>query len=89
MTDHQPLGVVLPVTEFLLPEVYAGVMTTMDHSIVEQLEREVEAAVAEVLDRLGRRNLPLYPSQQTVHLMAKAAVAVYEAAVENRQDADR
>jgi len=27
--------------------------------------------------------LPLLPSQQTMHLMAKAAVAVYEAAVEN------
>ena len=27
--------------------------------------------------------LPLFPSHQTMHLMAKAAVAVYEAAVEN------
>jgi len=31
--------------------------------------------------------LPLLPSQQTMHLMAKAAVTVYEAAVEN-QDRD-
>jgi len=29
--------------------------------------------------------LPLLPSQQTMHLMAKAAVAVYESAVENQR----
>ena len=41
-------------------------------------------AIAGVLARLGPRRLPLLPSQQTIHLMAKAAVAVYESAVENQ-----
>jgi len=31
---------------------------------------------------MGLRKLPLLPSRHTMHLMAKAAVAVYEAAVE-------
>ena len=30
------------------------------------------------------KKLPLLPSQQTMHLMAKAAVTVYETAVENQ-----
>jgi hypothetical protein len=55
----------------------------MDHKIVEELESKIEDAVAEVLLRLGHRRLPLLPSRRTMHLMAKAAVAVYEAAVEN------
>ena len=33
----------------------------------------------------GLRKLPLLPSQHPMHLMAKAAVAVYEAAAENQQ----
>lgn len=56
----------------------------MDPKIVRKLEREIEAAVAEVLADRGRNELPLQPSRQTMHLMAKAAVSVYEAAVENR-----
>jgi hypothetical protein len=47
------------------------------------MEKEIEKSVAEIVSRLGLRNLPLLPSRQTMHLMAKSAVAVYEAAVEN------
>ncbi len=57
----------------------------MDHKSVEKLEDEIEDAVAEVLLRLGHRRLPLLPSRRTMHLMAKAVVAVYEAAAENRE----
>ena len=56
----------------------------MDEKTVGKLEHDVEDAIARVVARLGRR-LPLLPSQQTMHLMAKAAVAVYESAVENQQ----
>jgi hypothetical protein len=55
----------------------------MDQKTVCRLERELEKAAAEVIGSLGLRQLPLLPSQRTMHLMAKAAVAVYEAAVEN------
>ena len=51
---------------------------------VRKLEQELEEAIAGVIVRMGLKNLPLLPSQQTMHLMAKAAVAVYEAAVENQ-----
>jgi len=37
---------------------------------------------------MGLKKLPLLPSQHTMHLMAKAAVTVYEAAVENRDRDD-
>ena len=57
----------------------------MDQKTFRKLEREIEKSVAEVICRLGLRHLPLLPSQQAVHLMEKAAVAVYEAAVENQR----
>lgn len=57
----------------------------MDQKVVRKLEQDIEAAVAAVIARLGLRHLPLLPSQQTMHLMAKAAVTVYEAAVENQR----
>ena len=57
----------------------------MDEKTVGKLERELEEAIAAVVARLGLRRLPLLPSQQTMHLMSKAAVAVYEAAVENQR----
>ena len=34
---------------------------------------------------MGLRKLPLLPALPTMHLMARAAVAVYEAAVENAE----
>ena len=60
----------------------------MAPKIVKKLEREIEGAIAEVIMKMGLKRLPLLPSNQTMHLMAKAAVAVYETAVENRQQED-
>ncbi len=58
----------------------------MEPKIVRKLEHDIEKAATEVVSRLGLRELPLLPSQQTMHLMAKAAVTVYEAAVENQRE---
>jgi hypothetical protein len=55
----------------------------MDPKTVEKLEDKVEESIAEIIVQMGLRKLPLLPSRHTMHLMAKAAVAVYEAAVEN------
>jgi malic enzyme len=60
----------------------------MEQKTVHRLERELEEAIADVVSRLGLSRLPLLPSQQTMHLMSKAAVAVYESAVENHHSAD-
>lgn len=56
----------------------------MDQQTVRQLEDELEEAIDDVMSRLGVSRLPLVPSARTMHLMAKAAVAVYETAVENQ-----
>ena len=56
----------------------------MDQEAVDKLESELEEAIANVIVGMGLKKLPLLPSQQTMHLMAKAAVAVYEAVVENQ-----
>lgn len=59
----------------------------MDQKTVRKLELELEKAIVDVVvRRLGLKSLPLLPSQQTMHLMAKAAVAVYEAAVHNQRE---
>lgn len=60
----------------------------MDQKIVKKLESDIEEAIAEVIVKMGLKRLPLLPSQQTMHLMSKAAVTVYETAVENRQKED-
>jgi hypothetical protein len=57
----------------------------VDHRVVEQLEDKIERSVALICQSMGKGELPLLPSPRTMHLMAKAAVAVYEAAVENQQ----
>ena len=57
----------------------------MDHKTVSRLEDKIENAVADVIISMGLKALPLLPSRHTMHLMAKAAVAVYEAAVENQR----
>jgi len=57
----------------------------MDNKIVDKLEHEIEEAIVDVICRLGLRRLPLLPSHRTMHLMAKAAVTVYEAAVESAE----
>ena len=55
----------------------------MDEKTVGKLERELEDSIAQVIVGIGLKRLPLLPDRHTLHLMAKAAVAVYEAAVEN------
>jgi hypothetical protein len=55
----------------------------MDEKTIRSLEKRIETAVFEVISDMGLKRLPLLPSQKTMHLMAKAAVAVYEAADEN------
>jgi hypothetical protein len=57
----------------------------MDQQSVQVLEWEIQAAIAGVVARRGLRKLPLLPSGRTMHLMSKAAVAVYEAAVASHQ----
>ena len=58
----------------------------MGQKVVRKLEKKIEDAVAEVIVGMGLKRLPLLPSRQTMHLMAKAAVTVYEAAVENQRE---
>ncbi len=55
----------------------------MDPKTVDKLEGKIEEAIAEIIIKMGLKRLPLLPSHHTMHLMAKAAVTVYEAAVEN------
>ena len=58
-------------------------MKRMEHKTVENLEGKIEEAIAAIIVKMGVRKLPLLPARHTMHLMAKAAVTVYEAAVEN------
>jgi hypothetical protein len=60
----------------------------MDPETVEKLEQKIEEAVAGVVGKMGLKKLPLLPSRHTIQMLAKAAVAVYEAAVENQQPED-
>ena len=55
----------------------------MDQKTVNKLEKEILNAIFPVIAHMGLRRLPLLPSHQTVQMMAKAAVAVYEAVVES------
>ncbi len=57
----------------------------MDPKTVEKLEGRIEEAIAEIVVTMGLKKLPLLPARHTLHLMAKAAVAVYEGAVENQR----
>ena len=59
----------------------------MEQQVVSTLEREMEKAIAGVMDRLEKR-LPFVPPDRTVHSMAKAAVAVYEAVAEAQGNHD-
>ena len=54
----------------------------MDQKTVDRLEREIEQAIAGVVTRFGLKKFLLLPSQKSMRIMAKAAVAVYEAAVD-------
>ncbi len=57
----------------------------MDPKTVHMLEAELEKSIADVIHRLGLKKLPFLPSHRTIEMMAKAAVAVYEAAVEEHE----
>lgn len=55
----------------------------MDQKTVSALEEDLEGAILSVIMKAVKgRRLPVLPSHRTVHLMAKAAVVVYETAVE-------
>ncbi|MCA9170182.1 MAG: hypothetical protein KDB23_21040 [Planctomycetales bacterium] len=54
----------------------------MDPRGLRNLEEELEAAIAETLDEM---RLPIEPTPHIIHLMAKAAATVFEAAVETEQ----
>lgn len=61
----------------------------MEQRFVVKLEEDIEDAIGEVIASLGLKNLPVIPSRQTMHMMAKAAVTVYEAAVDiHREHSD-
>ncbi len=57
----------------------------IDPKTVEKLEDKIEEAIAEIIVKMGLKKRPLLPDRRTMHLMAKAAVTVYEAAVENQR----
>jgi hypothetical protein len=61
----------------------------MDEPTVGNLERQIEDAIAQVIIKAGLKRLPLLPAQRTMHLMAKAAVTVYEAAVDAEERASK
>jgi hypothetical protein len=54
---------------------------------VRRLEKELEAAIADVIRHPGHKKLPLRPSRHTMEMTAKAATAVYEAAAEHCSEA--
>ena len=51
---------------------------------VEKLEEVLEQAIADALDSKKLKKLPVKPRREITHLMAKAAVAVYEGVVEGK-----
>jgi hypothetical protein len=57
----------------------------MNPNTVRKLEKALEKPILDVVCRLGLKKLPLLPSHGTVQMMAKAAVAVYEAAAEEHE----
>ena len=57
----------------------------MHPKTVAKLEGNIEEAIAEIIVTMGLKKLPPLPARQTMNLMAKAAVAVYKAAVDKRQ----
>ena len=57
----------------------------MNPKTVYKLEKELCNAIADVICHLGLKKLPLLPSRRTMEMMAKAATAVYEGAVEEEK----
>jgi len=57
----------------------------MDQDSVHDLESLLEAGLRSVLQGRSAQHLPCQVDQRTIHLMAKAAGAVYEAACDTVQ----
>ncbi len=57
----------------------------MDHRVVEKAEQLIEARLAELFDSPKHR-WPYQPDERILHMMAKAAVTVYEAAAHEAQN---
>ena len=57
----------------------------MKPDLVEKLEDLLEQAIADALDSEKLKKLPVKPRREITHLMAKAAVAVYEGVVEGKE----
>ena len=57
----------------------------MDQKTDEKLEGRLEETIAEVIMKMGLKKLPLLPARHTMQMMAKAAVAVYEAVADEDQ----
>ena len=56
----------------------------MKPDLIQKLEELLEQAIADALDSKKLKKPPLKPRKEITHLMAKAAVAVYEGVVEGR-----
>lgn len=55
----------------------------MDPQTVRRFEEEIAEAIAVIMLRRSKGwQAPILPSPRTMHLMAKAAIAVYEAVAE-------
>lgn len=58
----------------------------MKPDLIEKLEELLEQAIADALDSKKLKKLPVKPRRGITHLMAKAALAVYEGVVEGKTD---
>jgi hypothetical protein len=56
----------------------------MKPEVVGKLEELLEQAIADTLDSMKHKKLPVKPRREITRLMAKAAVAVYEGVVEGK-----
>ena len=56
----------------------------MKPDLIQQLEDLLEQAIASALESKKIKKLPVKPRREITHLMAKAAVAVYEGVVEGK-----
>ena len=62
----------------------------MDQKFVSFLEEDLENVILTVMMKAVKgRRVPQLPSHRTIHLMAKAAVVVYETAVEVSESESR
>jgi len=57
----------------------------MKPDVVAKLEEVLEQAIADAFESQKLKKLPVKPRAEITHLMAKAAVAVYEGVVEGHQ----